>query len=309
MINLKIQKENLMLFGASFVIAIFLSLQVHTQIDPISKEGFALMLNIKNFPEGMVITKKNERIGVIIEGPISILKTFTLDSVEAYIDLSHARVGTNQYPVKLNIKDLHGLSIHLKHPTEKLVIEKLIARSIPITIKEKGFPPKEILYGGAYSKPNIINVIGPASSIKKIYKAYATLDLSALSLNSTYLSNIQLSDVHNEIIREIEPDPTTVSLIASTALAPTQKRVPINVAWKGTMPFGHYLKSFSLKPNQVVITGNNLEVMQVTSVETLPVDLSNITQSQVIITELKPIPSIQIKDGNTIEINIELFTH
>ncbi len=273
------KRENLFLFTIALIVAIMLFLHLEDRLNPISRREYAVPLEMKNLKDTCVVTKKPKSIAVIAEGSEDSLDALQPEFLTAWVDLSKSKLGDHFYPVHFRCRIKTDVHLRLKNQSHSIAVEELLKVNKKIQLEERGTISKQFYYDGASLNPQSVDISGAKSNIEKIHKLRAVLNLNTLNGSEITPAPIEALDINNRKISHLRLEPSVTLIHPAITYAPANKRIPINVNWAGSLPAGHKIEKYEIKPSQVTITGKSADLTSIYAVETAPVNLSKIDRS------------------------------
>lgn len=238
-------------------------------------------------PSSDVIKAKKEDFKIVAD-----MSAYALKSGENTIPVQIVN-----YPENVNIKNNGFLGIKVK-------LEDLIKKELPVKSKVNLQYKQNIHEKDQTISPANVNVSGPKSSIDKIYEAVITGEEKDINSNIQKSYDIKFLDASGNEIKGIQTDHDKAQL---TVTITNGKNVPITLKTIGTLPDGYFLDGSELSRNTVNITGSIEDLDKIKSIETQPVDISNITSTKEINTKLNLPENVSVQQGDDdvrVKINI-----
>ncbi|MBI5050829.1 MAG: YbbR-like domain-containing protein [Nitrospirae bacterium] len=153
-------------------------------------------VEFKNIPAKMELVDVTKTVGINIEGQERLLKNLRQDNISVVIDLENARGGEIYFPLSNNNVKLPKSLIVTKFSPQriKFILEeklKKIVRVNPIII---GSPAGDFILRRTEVTPTMIEIEGPASSVKKVYTVKTEpIDITGISEDSQYSASLDIT--------------------------------------------------------------------------------------------------------------------
>ena len=228
------------------------------------------------------MTLKSRTIKVTAEGApedIQRLDRYKATQFIAYVDLSNAAPGTSAYRVLLQRDEARDAGITYSRPDRVLVsIEPRETVSKKVFFNPVELPPGYV-EGSAEITPDTVTLSGPRSALNQVDRVIAPVNLGnyLVSPGATYTVDVVPWDTSMKRVEDVSVEPSKVKVYPVLVQSQKQKNVPIQLNWKGTLPYGYLLQSHEANPQQVTITGDPNRIRNIEEVQTDPIDLSSIT--------------------------------
>lgn len=291
------KRENIFFAIASVVVAILLWLQVQPMYEPGREREFAVPLKVQNLSEDLIVIEREESVLLVASGTTAELDKLDTAQVEAFVDLATAREGSNNVQVKVQSPANIDINVRARKPISTVALEAVIRVQKEVSVQGRGSADPDLLFNGATTLPDEVELIGPASYIEKVKELIVTLDLAKISPGVTESLPVQVLDHEGRPVPYMRTEPANVTVRPSVAPAQQERIVPINVQWKGSVAFGYRVEKIEVSPSQIVLKGNSTDLAGLIAIRTNPVDLSGLKRSE------ERTVALIIADGVSSEIN------
>ena len=219
-------------------------------------------------------------------------------------------------PIEINTKRSFGaLSINSKNKYLELSLEDLMSRRYMISADTSGKVAEGYALGEVtVTNPNVLNVSGPASLVKKVDKVVATIDVDGMSSNLT--DNV-IPILYDADGKEVDTTRLTLSNTTVTISAKilSVKEVPLVFSTSGK-PYGEYrVVEISSAPDTVQLKGTSSILNPLVSLE-IPSSVINVSgakedvKTTIDITEYLPegVELVNSSDASvTVTVRIEAY--
>lgn len=241
--------------------------------------------------ERFVISKKEDRLQVILRGPDLRVRDLDDRDVEAVADLSKAIEGTHSYPVSLftqnqSIKSMLASSDY----TTRVGIESLARKEFPVTADSRGeLDDTNYVLSETLVEPPKVRIYGPKSEVSRVRTVRAVIDLGAIKGSRSSPSPVGLEFLDNagRPLVEVRSEPIAVTVTPILSLAPQEKTVFIRPAITGRPAIGFSSVNYAVEPNQVTVRGPSRLVARVSQLETDPISLSGLQGTRTYVARLR----------------------
>jgi YbbR domain-containing protein len=238
--------------------------------------------NVENMPKNLIVGRL-DKVYLEVSGTDDVLSTAIDDidnkgMVTAYVDLSSAHVGVDDYPLKLSVakRDLpYKVSCD---KTLSVNIDQKLDVKLPITVEEIGqiSPGKDLAFNGATAEPSLAHVEGPINAVRAVKKLRAFLDLSMVDSSSVLLVHVEPLDDHDQAVQGVTVEPDRVGVSVAVAPAPLTSSVLVDPVMTGQPAIGYTVTDFSVEPNQLAIQGAPDVLARIRKIRTRPIVLSDL---------------------------------
>lgn len=302
---------NLATFFLALVLAFFIWMSASETEDPIRTRFLEVPLEYVGLPSDTTLVDVDPRqtVQIRLEGPDSVLQSYTPDDFTATVDLSQVPSG-QRVSVDINVVSAKpGAEISFITPEQvDVTLEQQVTRDIPVELDIRGSVARGHTQGEPLLEPQSIRVSGPASLVNQLDFA-----LSTIFLNSTEESLVETStpifyDLAGRVASvsalELSQDEVTVTIPVEESAGFADKLV--TVVWTGEPAPGYRLLSVTADPPSVLVEGRPAQVNLLASVTTEPIDIDGLTESfqQVAVLDLPN--GISVDPDVNVTINIEI---
>lgn len=252
-----------------------------------------------------LIPDQEFKVTITIEGSATEVYLAKADSFKLAVDLSSyaLRKGENYIPVEvvdapknINIKNPEALRV-------KVMLDEQIQKSFSITEDIKKSSSNGLVMGKAVLNPINANVSGPSQYVNIVKSVVARGEAKAADKDISMKVPLIALDEAGRIVKDVKITPSTVDVAIQVRRA---KTVGINVVTKGNINKNLLLKSLEAIPSKAEITGDEIELNKITSIDTEPIDLSLISSSKDIAVKLVVPKNTTLLNNNNGMINVKL---
>jgi YbbR domain-containing protein len=289
----------------SFVLSILLWVYVQVQENPTKqpKTSYTLNVEVRNLPASMEVVKPPDPIRVFPVGKREEIARIDEADLSAYVDLSTAQSGTGTFPVHLVVGGDYDVKWDPPSSARKVAItvERTTTKAIPVRVQISGSlsnPDYMYLPDSTYVEPPTLLIKGPASSVDRVLYARAILDLTNVSPNKTYQSEVELLEdldrpaqgsVHIAMDDTSPADakssaaraPTIVTIHPAIAVGLETRSLHIQPTYRGLPAPGHIVKQIQVTPEDVQVRGRPPTLSSMSVLRTEDVDISGLKETKV----------------------------
>lgn len=153
-------------------------------------------VEFKNIPQELELVDVTKTVGINIEGQERLLKNLRKDNISVVIDLKNAKRGEIYLPLSdNNVKLPKSLIVTGFSPQRlKLILEEKLKRTVRVNPIIIGSPAGEFVLRRTEVIPTMIEIEGPASSVKKIYTVKTEpIDITGITEDSQYNASLDIT--------------------------------------------------------------------------------------------------------------------
>lgn len=164
-----------------------------------------------NKPDGFELTEQTPFVDIHVRGLDSQLRTIQARDFEVRVDLTDARLGTQQIPIRTDqVNAPFGLEVTQVQPGAVIaLLEVSGAANMPVVAEVDGTPQKGFVVSETTVEPAVVTVLGPARRIKST-NAATTDRVSIEGASATVTASVKVGVSDSELrLRE----PTTARVV------------------------------------------------------------------------------------------------
>lgn len=311
-------KNNIGLKLMALLFAIFLWWTVVNIEDPLDTRKYAVEVLVTN-PEVITnagksyqITDDTKSVIVTVKARRKVLAEIATRDIVATADLREMQ--DTSVPIRVKINGFEGDYEEVTANPRNIQVktENTQKKTFPISTSAIGTPRDGYVVGSITSSPKTVDISGPESSIAKISKVVAKVDVSELAADATYQTELIYFDAADNIIDKTlltsNCDKNGVSVQVSIWKT---KNVNLKFDISEIRPAeGFAVKGIEIEPQTVEIAGNPeiLSAMNVLEIGPEALKRDSISENEEVIVELNPyLPEgidLADADGNSVVVRI-----
>lgn len=297
---------NIALLALALIMALIIWVNATRDQDPLRTQFLQIPVEIVGQPDNTILQNGSRRqtVQVVFEGPSTIVNTLTDSDFIARVDLSTVPMGTEvSVPIIVEAKE-PNVTIQTSSPESLLVnIEELVTQEVPVTLDLRGTVARGHSQGTPLIDPPTITVSGPASRVKLLDFARATVFLN--NERDTKIDNPQ-PIFYDRQGRVASVSGLTLSTEQVQITIPVDESADfaekfVDVVWTGDPAPGYRLLSVSADPPSVLVQGSPTQLGRITRIETEPIDINGLTAS------FEQKAALVLPSGITLDQDQELF--
>ncbi|MDR3270886.1 MAG: hypothetical protein LBT32_05190 [Peptococcaceae bacterium] len=287
----------------SVLIAVLLWLWVANQgaKQEVSDNSLTIPLYAQSMPANIVVMDKLPSVRVRLLG---VNPSISTKDLYAYLDLSLSVVGKQTFQVKVD--EIPGVQIMEISPKEvTLTLDQVQEKIVPVIVHITGEPNNMYEMGQALVRPSAVNVRGPSSLLETLERVTAEISVADAQDTVSVSRPISLLDKDGKpmtgpdaLLTVFNVSPQSVDVVVPIlpkGLA--SKKIPVRITAAGTLAEGYVLRSLVPYPESILVYGREENLWQITTVNPPPVDVSALSEDQVIPVELD---KVRLPNGVTL---------
>jgi len=199
---------------------------------------------------------------------------------KSWVDLAGLGPGEHTVPVKTQVSASPVRFVQVEPREIRVNLEPLVKREFLVQLTVSGELPLGYKEGNLTMNPGKVTISGPASSVAKVAKAHASLDISGATETIKRVVPIEVMDQNGEPVANLSVEPKTIEITQPVSLLGGFKNVVVKVATTGQVANGYRLTNIQVSPPTVTLFSDNPQLIDGIPgfVDTIPVDLNNLSE-------------------------------
>lgn len=241
-----------------------------------------------NVPSGSFVSGSLGSVSITAEGPGKVIIGLKNNDFSAIADLSNKTIGVHLVSVEVRSPTSSVLVKSVNPSQVSVTLETLSTRTIPVSVEFVNSSPTGFIPDVPIVSPQSVIVSGPESSIAMISRAFVSLDLSTVEDGTVCTLPIKLEMKDGRTQEDIYINPSTCVVEVKKSKNDISITLPILANLSGVPQKGFGIKSVSVTPNFVIVTGQSDVVKGLSGISTLPIDVSKFTKNTSLEINLQP---------------------
>ncbi|BAL80584.1 CdaR family protein [Caldisericum exile] len=245
-------------------------------------------------------------ISVVAEGPSKVILGLKDSDFIATVDLSNKKEGDFLVDVEISPPS-SVIRVKSFSPDKiRVMLESISSKKFPIVSEfinssqtTQFFPSLPLV------SPSSVIAFGPNSELSKIRRVYISIDVSKIKENTTLILPVQVETIDGTTLKNVYLNPSSVVAEVKVSEDNSIVTVPIIPIIRNAPPQGFGVRSVSVSPSVVTISGPISVITNIKNVSTDPIDLTQITAKTDFTVKLTPIDKVTFPI-NTCKITVEV---
>jgi len=290
------RKINWPILIASMVISLFLWATVGAQTSQVR----IISVDVKSQgadTERFFIRSLPESINATLRGTTSQINAVSTDSIEAYVDLTNAKTGRNEYPIRIFPEQARQLVTEFPR-TVTVEMEAIVQRDVAVTVETSGeMSEPGYVIEKVSSDPSRVTIRGPKTEVDQIEKVRAVLPLGPVDPRRTapYPLDVIALTKENRPMQFVRCIPLQVGVTPFLGVASVDKSVFVNGRITGQPAPGFQVSDYVFDPPQVSITGSSSRLARISKIDTEMIDISGLSGTTTVEVTLDPPMGVRVQ--------------
>jgi YbbR domain-containing protein len=228
----------------------------------------------------------------------------TTDTFRASIDLSGITQG-GTYDVPVQVTSVNP-AIQILEVTPSVVsvqLDPLVTKIVPVQI-ERGEAPDNLEVGTETATPSTVTVSGPKTIVDQVVAARADVVIQPSGIDVDEDAVLVPVDVVGNARSPADVSPTTARVVIRVFSQPENRTLPVSPVVTGTPASGFEIDAITVEPSAVTVQGDADPLASLARVDTAPVSVSGLSETQTFETELALPGGIEAVDPAPIQVTV-----
>jgi len=288
----------------AIVLALLLWTYVSITNNTNSESVYTVPVENRNLAADLTTTTVDQHVQIRVSGTASNIESLSTSGIEAYLDFTGIKIGTSELGVNVSLPE--GVSLVSVTPSNITVdVVNLSSKTFDLQTTLMGDPSSGYAVIGQSLSPTEVTLSGPQVYLDKVDKVYIEKDITGESdsVDDNILIKVA-DDQGNDISNWFTINPATANLLVAVGGDEPDKTVSVYVPLVGELSNGYLISRIAVKPETVKVYGNLGDLLDLYYIETEPVDISGLKESDSFIINLSPPDRITV--GNVTEATVIL---
>ena len=228
----------------------------------------------------------------------------TTDTFRATIDLSGITQG-GTYEVPVEVTSINS-DIQILEVTPDIVtvqLDPLITKIVPVEI-ERGEVPDGLEVGTETATPSTVTVSGPKTIVDQVVAARADVVIQPSGIDIDEDVALIPVDAVGDARSPADVAPTTARISIRVFSEPETRTLPVSPVVTGTPAAGYEIDEISVQPSTVLVEGDADPLAALARVDTDPISVSGLSETQTFETGLALPEGIEAVDPVPVRVTV-----
>jgi len=264
--------------GMKFV-ALFLAsglwIFVAASANNVAKFPGSIPVKTVNLSPNLVAIYDTKEVSIKLSADPTIWKQLSSDDFNAFIDLNGLSAGTYDLKVAVSANKPNIQVVEVNPDMVMVRIEPIEKKEVPIAAVISGQAADGLTTGNIDFTPDKVEISGPKSIVDTIGTVSAEIKLAGEAESFSRTVPLKILNDKGEVISGVTINPVETTVAVKIVKAGNNKTVGIKVLTTGFPASGYYISNIVCDPATIDVIGQDSALRQIQSIETLPIDISN----------------------------------
>lgn len=259
-----------------------------------------------NLPDGMSASfGSTNSVKLIVRTTNEKWKSLGGDDFSAVVDVAKQKEGTYDLPISVSSK-LDGVTIVRTNPSRVVVtVEPVIRKTVSVVVKFSGKAGNELIPDDPKIEPTKVEATGPKSVMTDLTQAVVRVPLNGETAQIKQKFTLAALTSAGEIIPSVTFNPTEIELTIDLVKAGNFKTLGIRPIITGVPSGGFWVRSITLDPEAISVTGKVELLNDLTEIVTEPISVAGLSEDATISATLA-LPSGITSSGDILKISVKV---
>ena len=263
--------------------------------NPMTEVSYTIAVQQQNLNPQSVVEGVPKQVRITLRGPRDTMVTLRPEFLKANLDLSGVTPGSNN--VKVTFTPPAGVTVVDMKPGDiTVVVDEYFEKDMPVEINPKGKLPSDVALKSLKIVPNQVKVSGPKELVDSVAHVFLKVDLDNQAKNFTAQGKLVAVDNQGQVV-DVTLTPGQAQAQYELDRIRTEKAISLNATTKGSPASGYVIRSITVKPTQITVTGKEDALKDLTSLSLEPIDVSGASSN------VEGAYNLDVPDGITTEIH------
>ncbi|MFC1647693.1 YbbR-like domain-containing protein [Patescibacteria group bacterium] len=264
-----------------------------------------------NVPENLVVAEDLENVTLRLKiDNRETIKNLTFEDFNAYVDLEDAAVGEREVEIEVSSKiaDINVVKVDPARITVK--IEEKAEKEVPVEYEIISDPLDGYIVKDVSITDERVVIKGPENVLNDIDHASLIIGLEGLDDDIKNTFTVKVLDEEGNEIEGVTADKEEIEAFVDIMAVTDQKIAGVQPTIIGTPQENVWIKSITVEPNFVVLTGEKDVLDSVEFVNTSDIDVSGVSDNSSFNVQVVGLPEgINVDGTSEIKVSIEVDTY
>lgn len=249
--------------------------------------GQKVVITAVNLTDGTSANLGNStQVAVVVSAPRDRFATINPDELTATVDVGKRQEGSHDLPISVNSPDQKIKVVRFRPSRVSVKIEPVISKTVGLVAKFSGRAANDLVPDEPIFQPDRVEISGPKSVVADIVQLIVPVKIDgATSIIEQKFVPVGLNSA-GEIIGNLIVTPKEVSGRIALIRAGKIKTVGVRANLTGTPGGGFWVRSASVEPATVTLTGAVEALDKVTEILTEAISVAGLTEGKSVTTKL-----------------------
>jgi YbbR domain-containing protein len=226
------------------------------------------------------------------------------DTFRATVDLSGiSQGGTYDVPVQVSSVNPLIQILEVSPSVVSVQLDPLITKIVPVQI-ERGEAPDGLEVGSETATPGTVTVRGPKTIVDQVVAARADVVIQNSGIDVDEDVALIPVDAVGNARSPADVSPTTARVVIRVFSDPKTRTLPVSPIVTGTPASGFEIDTITVEPSAVTVQGDADPLASLARVDTAPVSVSGLSETQTFETALALPEDVEAVDAGPIQVTV-----
>ncbi len=299
----------------ALAVAITLWFYVNSERNPQSRKTLNVPVVVENAPDNFIYSIKPAEARIVVHGPKDTVEDIRGNDIKCWVDLKGYQPADQSarksFPIKIRISG--GVDETIDYSTSPktaaISLEMLATKKLPVEVKYLAPPPIGHSFSTPLFTPGKLNVSGAVSKVRDVDRLVVVLASHTGENRLDDYYPVTPVDNKGNPVEGVKLEKDKVRMQIDLIENPVQKSVIVSANIVGEPTFPARVSEVSISPQTITLKGRPKALMDVSTVSTEKIDISDITKTFSRDVSLKLPPGVAVAgSATTVRVQVQVET-
>ena len=272
--------ENVGLFLVALFLAVIVWFIAIGEENPIEQRVFPriFLARVVGLPDDMFLVEDvNVEVTLTLQAARSVWTSLTSNQLSVSVDVEGLETGEHIVPITATLADENAEIVGIAPSEVKVVLERIITRSVPITLDITGEPGTGYEAKVPVLSSEAVQITGPAPQVDTVASVDVNINLDSERETIVRSFTLRATDSDGQTISGLTLEPSTVQVTIELEQLESYRDVAVRAIIEGDVAPGYRVTNVAITPSVVAVFSSQLESIVALPgfVETVVLDIAD----------------------------------
>lgn len=253
--------------------AILLWFSVMKEQNPIVDINYTVPVQMQNLNSQYVVENIPSEVHIHLRGPRNSILAINQSTLKAYMDMGDVAPG--QQNIQVQFTPPSGVSLVSMTPDSVNVnVDEYTLREVPVEVQQLGKVPEDVAIKSINTVPKVVTVSGAKQQVDAVAHVVLRVKMNDRRADFTASGMMVAVDTAGKAVDNVTITPRQGQAQIDLEQIRFEKNLPAVANLTGTLSNEYAVKSVTVEPQQVLVSGKEGVIKDLTEVRTIDIPLN-----------------------------------
>lgn len=253
--------------------AILLWFFVMKEQNPIVDINYTVPVQMQNLNSQYVVENIPSEVHIHFRGPRNSILAINQSTLKAYMDMGDVAPG--QQNVQIQFTPPSGVSLISMTPdTVNVNVDEYTLREVPVEVQQLGKVPEDVAIKAINTVPKVVTVSGAKQEVDSVAHVVLRVKMNDRRADFTASGMMVAVNAAGKTVDKVTITPRQGQAQIDLEQIRFEKNLPAVANLTGTLDSEYAVKSVTVEPQQVLVSGKEGAIKDLTEVRTIDIPLN-----------------------------------